>query len=49
MSNIRQKIHVDIRKSDLDALDAIAEELDLARTQVLRLAVIEYIRNHAVS
>lgn len=40
----RQKVHVDILVEDLVVLDKIAEELDLKRTDLIRVAIREYIR-----
>lgn len=42
----RQKIHVDILLEDLAKLDKIAEDLDLKRTDLVRIAIREYLRNH---
>lgn len=42
----RQKVHIDILLEDLVKLDKIAEELDLKRTDLVRIAIREYLRNH---
>lgn len=40
----RQKVHIDILLEDLEILDRIAEELDLNRTDMIRIAIREYTR-----
>lgn len=40
----RQKVHVDILLDDLAALDRLAEHYDLKRTDLIRIAIREYIR-----
>lgn len=42
----RQKVHVDILLEDLDKLDSIAEDMDLKRTDLIRIAIREYIRRN---
>lgn len=42
----RQKVHIDILLEDLNKLDWIAAKVDLKRTDVIRMAIREYIRNH---
>lgn len=39
----RQKVHVEIRIEDLATLDRLAEELDLNRSDLIRMAIREYI------
>lgn len=42
----RQKVHIDILFEDLETLDWIAAKVDLKRTDIIRMAIREFISNH---